>query len=232
VGSFLLGDSIGLSIAPTLSSYGYPVVAIVGQSLSEAYLREYLSGDTAQAAPAWIIELGTNNRGDAADLARLPSLLDVVDSLRARQQVYWVLPFRSPDYRGGLSAWQLDAFNAEVRRLADERPWLSVLDYATLAQQNPAWFADDAAHLHPDEQGQDALVHLIAGIAPSRAPKPAPVESGSPKPTPAPVSTAQTFENAPVPSPDVDPAPSGSPSSPSSMPSSMPPAQPTFGPAG
>ena len=134
--------------------------------------------------------------------------------------------FRS-DYRGGMSAWTLDAFDAELARLADERPWLSVIDYASLARRNPQWFAADGAHLHPDAVGQAALLALIAGPAPQPAETPAPIVSGSPSPTPAPVSTAQTFENVPAPSGPARPQESAVP------PADAPPeVDPSFGPTG
>ena len=99
VGSFVLGDSISLSagIGPVLGRYGYPVVGLVGQSVSDGYLTTHLSSPAAQAAPAWVIELGTNNRGDESDVARLTHYVDLIDSLRtpgAKQRVLWVTPYR------------------------------------------------------------------------------------------------------------------------------------------
>ncbi len=59
-----------------LARLGYPVMGIVGQSASDTYLRTHLSGPTAQAAPAWVIALGTNNTADPADVARLAGWVD------------------------------------------------------------------------------------------------------------------------------------------------------------
>ena len=85
VGSFVLGDSISLSagVGPVLARLGYPVMGIVGQSASDTYLRTHLSGATAQAAPAWVIALGTNNTADPADVARLAGWVELIDSLRS-----------------------------------------------------------------------------------------------------------------------------------------------------
>lgn len=169
VGSFVLGDSIILSpgVGPVLQQRGYVVAGTVGQGVSSGYLTENLLTMEAQGAPAWVIELGTNNPGDPATVAQLEGWIDLVDTLRSEllpQDVYWVLPHRPAQYVGAMDAYPLDAFSAEIQRLADERTWLTTLDYASAAQANPQWFdADNAMHLHPDEVGQDYLVRLIAG---------------------------------------------------------------------
>ena len=169
VGSFVLGDSILLSpgVGPILQQRGYLVAGEVGQGASSGYLTENLTTGEALTAPAWVIELGTNNSGDPATVAALEGLVDRIDSLRDPafpQHVYWVLPYRPAAYVGGMSAYSLDAFEAEILRLAKERTWLTALDFASAARANPQWFdADNAMHLHPDEVGQDYLLRLIAG---------------------------------------------------------------------
>lgn len=190
VGSFVLGDSISLTpgVGPLLARFGYPVTGFVGQSASDGYLRTYLSSPTAQAAPAWVIELGTNNSGDPTTVARLEHWVDLIDSLRtpgAPQQVRWVTPHRPASYTGGMSAWTLDAFNAELARLASTRPWLRLLDFASLAAAHPEWFAADSMHVHPDAAGQAALLALIAGPSPVPLMTPAPLVTVSPSPSPA-----------------------------------------------
>ena len=188
VGSFVLGDSIALGVAPQLTRLGYPVVGIVGRAATEAYLREHLTTPLAQQAPAWVIVLGTNNRGDDADVARLEGLVDLVDSLRtdgARQRVYWVTPHRDSRYAGGMAGWTLDAFGAELDRLAGERRWLEVIDFAATAR------------LHPDTRGQGVLAALIAGPDAVPVDIPAPLFSGSPTPEPEP--EPETFVNSPAP---------------------------------
>ena len=216
VGALVLGDSISLSIAQELSVYGYPVIGLVGQSASEGYLRMHLGTPLAQAAETWVIVLGTNNSGSPDDVARIERLVDVIDGLRtpgARQQVRWVTPHRPEAYRGGRSVHTLDAFNAELSRLATERRWLRILDFDTLARANPQWFdADTAMHLHPDQSGQDALVALITGPAPRAADNPAPVIDGAPADE-ADAPEPETFDNAtlpPAPRP-AEPAPSAGP---------------------
>jgi hypothetical protein len=167
VGSFVLGDSISLTpgVGPVLSSLGYTVVGVQGQSATDYYLSSNLSSSTAQAAPAWVIELGTNNSGSPATVAQLSRWIELIDSLRvSAQHVYWVLPYRPPTYGGGQADYNLDAFDAELIRLAGERPWLTTLDFAALARENLQWFEEDAAmHVHPDAAGQAALLRLIAG---------------------------------------------------------------------
>ena len=165
----VLGDSIILSprVGPVLQQRGYVVAGTVGQGVSSGYLTENLLTMEAQGAPAWVIELGTNNPGDPATVAQLEAWVDLVDTLRSEvlpQQVYWVLPYRPAEYVGAMAAYPLDAFSAEIERLADERDWFTALDFATAAEANPQWFdADNAMHLHPDEVGQDYLTRLIAG---------------------------------------------------------------------
>lgn len=198
VGSFVLGDSIALGVAPQLTRLGYPVVGIVGRAASETYLREHLATPLAQQAPAWVIVLGTNNRGDDADVAGLEGLIGVIDSLRtpgARQRVFWVTPHRDPRYAGGLAGWNLAAFGAELDRLAGERPWLEVIDFAATAQLHPEWYDADAGRLHPDGRGQGVLAALIAGPDAVPVEIPAPVFSGAPSPPPGP--EPETFVNAP-----------------------------------
>lgn len=180
VDAFVLGDSISLSIAGRLAAFGYPVAGRVGQSASSAFLQEQLSGPQAQAAPAWVIILGTNNRGDDADVSRLSDWIDTVDSLRtrgAKQRVYWVTPHRPDSYVGGMARWSLDGFNAELMRLADDRRWLRIIDFASWAKAHPEWFEADGAHLHPDARGQAALLALIAGTDPKLADTPAVVDT-------------------------------------------------------
>ena len=179
-GSFVLGDSISLGVAPFLARLGLPVVGRVGQSATEDYLRTYLSPPQAQEAPAWVLILGTNNPGDPADVARIGALLDVVDSLRdpsSPQDVFWVTPYRDPRYSGGLSDNTLDAFGAELATQASARPWLHVVDFAAAAAFHPEWFDDDGSHLHPDDRGYGALAALVAG--PDAVPMltPAPVQT-------------------------------------------------------
>ena len=169
VGSLVLGDSLLLSagVGPVLQERGYIVAGTVGRGVSDGYLLDYLPTEPAQDAPAWVIELGTNNPGDPGTVARLEGWVDLIDSLRNPddpQHVYWVLPYRPEEYHGPMDGFTLDGFNAELVRLADERPWLTVLDFAGAAEVNPQWFAADTAmHLHPDAEGQSHLLRLIAG---------------------------------------------------------------------
>ncbi len=96
----------------------------------------------------------------------MPEWIDLIASLRtpgAKQQVYWVTPHRPDAYTGGLSAWSLHEFNAELARLAQEHRWLHVIDFASAAMGHPEWFAEDGGHLHPNPDGQRALAALIAG---------------------------------------------------------------------
>lgn len=186
-GSFVLGDSISLSIAPGLSRLGYDITGKVGQSASVEFLRTHLTSPAAQEAPAWVIMLGTNNRGDESDLVDLRSWIREIRTARdgrPRQHVYWVTPHRPEEYRGGMSTHTLDALNDALRAEAAQRPWLTVLDFDQIAREHPEWFAQDGARLHPDADGQAALVDLIAGPGAPLA------EAGSiieiPRPTPSP----------------------------------------------
>lgn len=203
VGSFVLGDSISLSVAPTLSRLGYPVTGRVGQAANSDFLRQHLASSTAQAAPAWVIVLGTNNRGDEADIARLDEWLATIKGMRngrPRQHVYWVTPHRSDEYNGGLRDHDLDPFNAALQAAADERRWLHVLDYSTPADENPEWFAQDGARLHPGEDGQAALAALIAGPDAPLADQPRAITEltwPTPEPTPEPT-TEEPAEGRPV----------------------------------
>ena len=204
-GSFVLGDSISLSVAPLLSRYGYPVTGRVGQSAHAAFLQQHLSRPDAQAAPGWVIVLGTNNRGDEADVARLSEWIDLVADLRtrgAKQQVFWVTPHRPEAYAGGMSRWSLRDFNDELGRLASEHRWLHVVDFDAQATAHPEWFAQDAARLHPNSDGQAALAALIAGPDATPAARPAPITTldwPTPTPTPSPtpeLGAEQTFDNS------------------------------------
>lgn len=205
-GSFVLGDSISLSIAPALSQLGYDIIGKVGQSASVEYLRTHLASPTAQEAPAWVIMLGTNNRGDENDLADLRSWIREIRTAREarpRQHVYWVTPHRPDEYDGGMSTHTLDALTDALRAEAARRPWLTVLDFDALAQEHPEWFAQDGARLHPDADGQAALVDLIAGPgAPTAASAGSIVEVPRPTPSPSapeaadePVFPAEEFTN-------------------------------------
>jgi len=213
VGALVLGDSISLSVANELSRYGYPVIGLVGQSASESYLRMHLGTPLAQAAGTWVIVLGTNNSGSPDDVAQLERLVDIIDGLRtraAKQQVRWVTPHRPEAYNGGRDAYGLDAFNAELSRLATERRWLRILDFDTIARANPQWFDADSMHLHPDQEGQDALVALITGPAPAAADTPAIVIDAAPSIRPSTSAEPETFDNATLP---ADPAPASDGSS-------------------
>lgn len=185
-GALVLGDSISLSIAPALTRLGYPVTGKVGQSASLPYLLEHLSTPAAASAPAWVIVLGTNNRGDETDIAELVPMAEAINEVRkAHQDVYWVTPHRPEAYSGGMSTHDLDEFGAELARMDRHRTWLRVLDFNGLALKHPEWFANDGQHLHPDEDGQAALVNLIAGPAPVEAAAAAPINDLTPTQTPS-----------------------------------------------
>ncbi len=217
----MLGDSISLGVGPRLARLGYPVTGRVGQSVTDDYLTTYLTTPDAQQAPAWVLILGTNNPGDAGDIARIDGWLDELDTLRLAadgQDVYWVTPYRDPRYSGGLDEAALDGFNAELARQAALRPWLHVIDFAAAAAFHPEWFDADGAHLHPDDAGYGVLAAMVAG--PDAVPllSPAPLQTlDGPGSTPAP-----TTRPTPRPSPSrtvtVDPptsaAPSGGPAGP------------------
>jgi hypothetical protein len=216
VGSLVLGDSISLGVGPMLARLGYPVMGIVGQSASDTYLRTNLTTPTAQAAPAWVIVLGTNNTADPADVARLAGWVDLIDSLRTpgeRQKVYWVTPHRPPSYIGSKSRWTLDAFNAELKRLDALHGWLRVIDFDAVAKAHPEWFDQDAAmHLHPDARGQGVLVALVAGPDAVPVKIPAPLLTGSPPATPEAEQKPETFDNSTLPpTPPTPPTPVSTP---------------------
>ena len=211
VDSLVLGDSISLGIANALSGYGYPVIGLVGQSATSGYLREHLSSPLAQSAKTWVIELGTNNSGSPEDVANLPELIALIDSLRtpgAKQQVRWVTPHRPPSYIGTKTAYNLDAFNAELSLLAMTHRWLRILDFDALAKAHPEWFEQDTAmHLHPNADGQAALIALITGPAPAPVSSRAPIidagaVTGQSSPEPE-VFDNRTLPAAPPPTPDA-----------------------------
>lgn len=197
-GTFVLGDSIilGSGVGPRLAQFGYTVVGVVGQSATETYLRTHLSSLAAQSARTWVIELGTNNPGDPADVARLDRLVQVVDELRtdgAAQQVYWVTPYRPPSSGVLLGANALDGYIIELARLAGQNRWLRLVDWAGTARLHPEWFSQDGMRLHPDAVGQAVLLALIAG------PDATPVSTPSPLLTPGPASQVpepETFSNS------------------------------------
>jgi lysophospholipase L1-like esterase len=196
----VLGDSISLSsgIGPVLGRYGYPVVGLVGQSVSDGYLTAHLTSQTAQDAPVWVIELGTNNSGAPGDVGRLAGWIDLIDSLRTpgdKQRVLWVTPYR-PVSSDARSQSALDDFNGELARLAAQHAWLRLIDFATVAKAHTEWFDQDSAlHVHPDANGQGALVAMIAGpdavpaatsmpvidATPTLAPDPSPEDSVAPE---------------------------------------------------
>ena len=209
-GTFVLGDSIilGAGVGPRLADYGYTVVGVVGQSATEDYLRTHLSSPAAQSARSWVIELGTNNTGDDADIGRLERLVEVVDSLRtaqARQRVYWVTPYRPSTYTGSKSRYSLDPFIAELARLAGERPWLRLIDWAGTARFNEDWFADDGMHLHPNATGQAVLLAMIAGPDARPVTTPSPLLTGAPSssrtapPAPEQAPEPEVFDNSTLP---------------------------------
>jgi hypothetical protein len=240
VGSLVLGDSISLGAAPFLTRLGYPVVGRVGQPVSDGYLETYLSTPEAKDAPAWVLVLGTNNPG--ADAARIGGWLDVLEGLRpaaALPDVYWVTPYRDPRYSGGLAGQDLQEFNAELARQASVRPWLHVIDFATVAALHPEWFDADGTHLHPDQAGYGVLTGLIAGADAVPLLTPAPVQTldgpGSPTTSVAPTQDApahpttrpsSTRSPEPTATPPAAPASSATPAPASEQ------AAPEFTPAG
>jgi hypothetical protein len=192
----VLGDSIilGAGVGPRLAEFGYSVVGVVGQSATESYLRTHLGSLAAQSAHSWVIELGTNNAGDAADVARLERLVEVVDSLRSAQKpqrVYWVTPYRPAD-SGEPGSNELDPYVAELARLAGDRPWFRLIDWAGTARLHPEWFASDSMRLHPNATGQAVLLALIAGPDARPVTTPSPLLTGGPD-------LAQAQESAPEP---------------------------------
>ena len=227
VESLILGDSISLGIADALSTYGYPVIGLVGQSATSGYLREHLSSDLAQAARTWVIVLGTNNSGSPEDVAQLPDLIALIDSLRtpgAKQQVRWVTPHRPPTYIGTKTAYNLDAFNAELSLLAMSHRWLRILDFDAQAKAHPEWFDEDTAmHLHPNADGRAALVALITGPAPRPAASRAPVIDAGATAVEA-TEEPEVFDNSTF--PPAPPTPAAPPVSPAASPAPASPAPP------
>jgi hypothetical protein len=114
-----------------------------------------------------------------------------------------------------MSGWDLEAFGAELDRLAGERRWLEVIDFASTARLHPEWYDADAGRLHPDSRGQGVLAALIAGPDAVPVEIPAPLFSGAPTPRPDPEPT--TFVNSPPP-----PAPTPAPTPPAPTPSPAP----------
>jgi len=144
-----VGDSVMLDYQDELRTDipGIQVDAAVSRQWSDgiAILQELKA--SGQLGAEVIVALGTNGPVTAADFDTMMQTLD-----GASRVVFVNTHVDRP--------WQ-DANNAVLAAGALQYPNVVVVDWATLAAQNPQWFGADGTHLAIDGPGADALAALV-----------------------------------------------------------------------
>ena len=145
-----VGDSVMLDYQDPLRADipGVDVEAAVSQqwSTGESVIAS-LKARGALGADV-VVGLGTNGPITDADLDAMMTLLG-----GASRVLFVNVHVDRP--------WQ-DSNNAVLARGASRYPRLAVIDWASLAAQNPQWFGSDGTHLAIDGAGADALAFLVA----------------------------------------------------------------------
>ncbi len=145
-----VGDSVMLDYQDPLKNSipGINVEASVSRQWSEGEsILETLKAD-GQLGGEVIVGLGTNGPITDSDFDNMMSILG-----GASRVVFVNVHVDRP--------WQ-DPNNAILANGATRYPNVVVVDWATLAAQNPQWFGADGTHLAIDGPGADALASLIA----------------------------------------------------------------------
>jgi hypothetical protein len=145
-----VGDSVMLDYQDPLQAAvpGINVDAAVSRQWSDGEaIFQTLKADGLLGADV-IVGLGTNGPITDADFDTMMSILG-----GASRVVFVNVHVDRP--------WQ-DPNNAVLADGATRYPNVVVVDWATLAAQNPQWFGADGTHLAIDGPGADALASLIA----------------------------------------------------------------------
>lgn len=138
-----IGDSVMLGAAGALQDEipGIDVDAREGRQMvaaieiAEKLNREGKLGDTV------VIALGTNGPFLQSEGQEL------VDAIGEDRNIYWILSYGQEDALG----WQGDV-NETIEAIASEKSNVTVIDWPSLAEQNPNYIYPDGIHLAPDGQ--------------------------------------------------------------------------------
>jgi hypothetical protein len=145
-----VGDSVMIDYQDPLKT------AIPGINVDAAVSRQWSDGESilqtlksdGQLGGDVIVGLGTNGPITDADFDAMMTILG-----GASRVVFVNVHVDRP--------WQ-DPNNAVLASGATRYPNVVVVDWATLAAQNPGWFGADGTHLAIDGSGADALAQLVA----------------------------------------------------------------------
>jgi hypothetical protein len=145
-----IGDSVMIDYQGSLQAFipGVVVTATVGRQWGEGeQIVQFLKAADALGAEV-VVGLGTNGPITDADFDAMMA------SLRGASRVVFVnLHVDRP--------WQ-DPNNAVLARGVARYPNAVLVDWASLAAQNPGWFGGDGTHLAIDGPGANALAFLVA----------------------------------------------------------------------
>ncbi len=156
---FVIGDSIANGMTNLLErSFPDTTVDAVDGRKTASGISKLRKSNTAKNANTWIVMLGTN---DGPNPAIFTEYVNQVMKLAGDKTVFWVNAYRPASNGLGVAS----ANNEALREAKKQYPNLIVVDWASSAATNPQWFENDPMKLHPNGEGEEALLNLIKGRA-------------------------------------------------------------------
>jgi len=97
--------------------------------------------ETSGDSDLWVVALGTNDAGFYPPDKQLEVIREMVDRIGEGHYVLWVNAYLPATLK------RQNAWNYSLATVAAERPHqMFILDWATLAEENPKWMAGDKIH--------------------------------------------------------------------------------------
>lgn len=138
-----IGDSVMLGAASAIQDEipGIDVDAREGRQMVAAIEIAEKLNEEGKLGDTVVIALGTNGPFLQSEGQEL------VDAIGEDRNIYWILSYGQDDALG----WQGDV-NETIEAIASEKSNVTVIDWPSLAEQNPNYIYPDGIHLAPDGQ--------------------------------------------------------------------------------
>lgn len=138
-----IGDSVMLGAASAIQDEipGIDVDAREGRQMVAAIEIAEKLNEEGKLGDTVVIALGTNGPFLQSEGQEL------VDVIGQERTIYWILSYGQGDALG----WQGDV-NETIEAIASEKSNVTVIDWPSLAEQNPNYIYPDGIHLAPDGQ--------------------------------------------------------------------------------
>ncbi len=156
---FVIGDSIANGMKRLFeSSFPELTVDAVDGRKTAAGISKLRRSLAAKNANTWIVMLGTN---DGPNPSIFAEYVDQVMNRAGDKTVFWVNAYRPASNSLGVASQNNEALREAKKRHQN----LIIVDWASPAVTNPQWFEDDPMKLHPNGDGEQALLNLIKSRA-------------------------------------------------------------------